>query len=170
MDIPSALDRLVRAARLDILNSRPAWRSRNLRWLPLLVLAALPAGYALAVAALRGGVPGPAGIAGGFVFLAGLIGGSAIRVLGPRLFEEWEHPLDERELMLKARATSISGAVITMLAVLGCFYAASATVFGFWIPVTAVEWVFLGFGIVAYAFTLPVLVASWMQPPPDDEP
>jgi hypothetical protein len=31
------------------------------------------------------------------------------------------------------------------------------------------EWVYLGLATQGYAFALPVLVASWLQPPPDEE-
>ena len=169
MDIPAALDRFVHRTRLDVLTPYAERRSRNLRWLPLLVLAGLPLGFALWVGTIRSGWPVWAGVAGAMIFGAALIAASVIRLFGPRLFEEWAHPLDERERMLKAQAGNISGAIVTMLLVLGCFYGAFAAVFRTWFPTSAAEWVALGLGVQAFAFTLPVLVASWLQPPPDEE-
>ena len=94
--------------------------------------------------------------------------GPLIRLFGPRV--GWEGgALDERELILKARAGSIAGMILAALCALGCFYGGYAAVFGAWMPPTALEWVYLGMMIQAYALTLPVLVASWLQPPPDAE-
>ena len=40
---------------------------------------------------------------------------------------------------------------------------------GFWMPASALEWVYLGLIIEAYALTLPVMVASWLQAAPDED-
>ena len=170
MDIPAALDRFVHRARLDVLTPFAVRRSRNLRWLPLLVIIALPAGYALQMGVARGQwASWQAGFAGTLIFVAGLVAASLLRLFGPRIVPETGQRLDERELLLRARAGHISGAIITLLAALGCFYAASAEVFGTWVPASAIEWVFLGLGVQGYALVLPVLVASWLQPAPDGE-
>ena len=142
------------------------------RWLPLLILVALPAGYGLLAATLRG-----AGWSFGHLWIgfasAGLFwfafaAAQLIRLFGPRV--GWEGgPLDERELIVKARAGSIAGSILAALCATGCFYGGYAAVFGAWMPATALEWVYLGLIVEAYALTLPVLVASWLQPSPDEE-
>jgi hypothetical protein len=170
-DLPGKLDRMVHNARLDVLTPYGAPPRRNLRWLPLLILIALPASYLLQVWILRG-AGGPVGrlwiaYAGASLFWLAFAGAQLIRLFGPRV--GWEGgPLDERELILKARAGSIAGSILAALCTLGCFYGGYAAVFGAWMPATALEWVYLGLIIEAYALTLPVLVASWLQPPPDD--
>lgn len=171
MTIPERLDWLVHKSRLDILTPHGAPRRRNLRWLPLLILVTMPAAYGLMV----GTLPDP-GRHGGFgipaigIVLFSLAFGAAqlIRLFGPRI--SWENgALDERELMLKARAGSIAGFILAALCALGCFYGGYAAVFGAWMPRTALEWVFLGLIIQTYALILPVLVASWLQSTPDEE-
>ena len=170
-DLPGKLDRMVHKAGLDILTPYGARRRRNLRWLPLLILVALPAGYGLLVATLRDPAPFRflwLGFAGGGVFFLAFGAAQLIRLFGPRV--GWEGgALDERELILKARAGSIAGSILAALCTLGCFYGGYAAVFRAWMPASALEWVYLGLIIEAYALTLPVLVASWLQPPPDVE-
>jgi hypothetical protein len=172
MNIPGKLDALVHKAHLDVLTPYGAPQRRNLRWLPLAILAALPAGFGLLAAILRGagGPSGPLwlGYAGAGLFWLAFTAAQLIRLFGPRV--GWEGgPLDERELILKARAGSIGGAILAVLCAAGCFYGGYAAVFGAWMPATALEWVYLGLIIEAYALTLPVLVASWLQPAPDEE-
>ena len=171
MTIPERLDWLVHKARLDILTPQGAPRRRNLRWLPLLILIAMPAAYGVMIATLPYSLrQGGFGIPAVAIILFSLAFGAAllIRVFGPRV--GWENgALDERELILKARAGSLSGALVAMLCALFCFYGGYAAVFGTWMPRTALEWVYLGLMIEAYALALPVLVASWLQPPPDAE-
>jgi hypothetical protein len=172
MDVPGKLDRLVHKAGLDVLTPYGAPRRRNLRWLPLTILAALPLGYALLAMPERGiaGPLGPVwtGFAGAVLFFLAFGAAQLVRLFGPRV--GWEGgPLDERELILKARAGSIAGAILAALCALGCFYGGYAAVFHAWLPATAWEWVGLGLMIEAYALTLPVLAASWLQPPPDAE-
>ena len=171
MTIPERLDWLVHKTRLDILTPHGAPRRRNLRWLPLLILAVMPIAYGVMIATLsdfrRSGdfaMPAIAIILFALAFGAALL----IRVFGPRVGFE-SGALDERERMLKARASSIAGTVIAALCALGCFYGGYAAVFGAWMPRTALEWVYLGLMIEAYALALPVWVASWLQPPPDEE-
>ena len=171
-DLPGRLDRMVHKAGLDVLTPYGAPRRRNLRWLPLLILIALPAGYGLLAYILRGG-GGPSGplwigYAGAGLFWLAFTAAQLVRLFGPRV--GWEGgALDERELILKARAGSIAGAILAALCALGCFYGGYAAVFGVWMPATALEWVYLGLIVEAYALTLPVLVASWLQPAPDEE-
>jgi len=171
MTIPERLDWLVRKAGLDILTSVGAPRRRNLRWLPLLILVAMPISYGLMVATL----PDPArhggfGIPAIAIVLFSLAFGAAqlIRLFGPPV--GWDGgALDERELILKARAGGIAGTTLAALCTLGCFYGGYAAVFGAWMPRTALEWVYLGMMIQTYALILPVLIASWLQPAPDAE-
>ena len=167
-DLPARLDRMVHKAGLDVLTPYGARRRRNLRWLPLTILAALPAGAGLLVASLHGVASLALGYAGAGLFWLAFAAAQLVRLFGPRV--GWEGaPLDERELILKARAGSIAGAIIAALVAFGCFYGAYAAVFGAWMPASALEWVCLGLIVEAYALTLPVLVASWLQPPPDEE-
>jgi len=174
-DLPGKLDRLVHRTRLDFMTPMGSPRPRNLRWLPMLVLLALPAGYALLVWSLHHVAPGRGlgwaawlSIAGLIVYAAALVAATVIALFGPRVGRGVEG-LDERELMLRARAGNVSGQVIAALATLACFYGAGAATFGLWSPVDAVEWVNLGLIVSAYARLLPVLVASWLQPQPDAE-
>ena len=53
MNLLAALDRAVHATRLDIFTPYGARKSRNLRWLPMLVLLGLPLGYVLQVGGAR---------------------------------------------------------------------------------------------------------------------
>jgi hypothetical protein len=170
MTIPARLDRFIRATRLDLLSPEGRHRSRNLRWLPLPILLALPLGYALLAAPLGEveGVP-RAPLAGALIFFAAFVASSLIRFIGPRLAPGADRPLDERELVLEARAGSVSGSIIVLLTVLGCFYCAGASVYDWWRPRGTAEWVFLGLAIQGYAFALPVLVASWFQPRAEED-
>jgi len=170
-DLPGKLDRMVHKAGLDVLTPYGAPPRRNLRWLPLLILIALPAGYWLLVGTVRDLRPGTQiafAYAGATLFWLAFAAAQLVRLFGPRV--GWEGgPLDERELILKARAGSIAGSILAALCATACFYGGYAAVFGAWMPSTALEWVYLGLIIEAYALTLPVLVASWLQPSPDDE-
>jgi hypothetical protein len=170
-DLPGRLDRMVHKAGLDVLTPYGAQRRRNLRWLPLLILLALPAAFLLQVWVLRGGGPAaPLWVAylGAGLFWLAFAAAQLVRLFGPRV--GWEGgALDERELSLKARAGSIAGSILAALCATGCFYGGYAAVFGAWMPASALEWVYLGLIIEAYALTLPVLVASWLQRPPDVE-
>ena len=169
-DLPGKLDAMVHKAGLDILTPHGAPRRRNLRWLPLLILAALPAGYVLQAWILRGGPLDLLWLAfvGGGLFWFAFAAAQLIRLFGPRV--GWEGgPLDERELMIKARAGSIAGSILAACCAVGCFYGGYAAVFGTWMPASALEWVYLGLIIEGYALTLPVLVASWLQGSPDED-
>ena len=90
------------------------------------------------------------------------------RLFGPRV--GWEGgPLDERELILKARAGSIAGPILAALCATGCFYGGLRRCSAPGCRRSALEWVYLGLIVSAYARLLPVLIASWLQPPPDEE-
>lgn len=102
------------------------------------------------------------------LFWAAFAAANLVRFFGPRIAPE-RGPLDEREQMLKAKAGSLSGFALTILAVAGCFYFAFATRAGSWLPTTFFEWLHLGLAIETAALALPVLVASWLQPAPDAE-
>lgn len=169
MSVLASLDRFVHATRLDILTQHKERQPRNLRWVPLLILLAMPAGYAVLISALHHLLPVPWGAAGGGVFVIAFVAANVIRVFGPRLIPERGQPLDEREQMVKARAGSLSGAAIAMLLALGCCYCGFAAGLGWWMPRTPIEWIFLALIIQGWVLTLPVLVASWLQPKPDRE-
>lgn len=164
MSLLHSLDRFVRASGLYGMTMIERPEPRNLRWLPLLLLAALVCGYACSTPAF-GLVETPVGLfTGGLLFYAAVTAAFYLRFLGPRLVPAPGQPLDERELALKARATSLSGHVIAALAMFACFYFAQTRFFGWWSPGNAAEWVMLGIGVLGVHFTLPVLFASWMQP------
>lgn len=174
MDVPAALDRFVHAARLDVLTPYAGREPRSLRWWPLAPLAALGLGYVLQSGGARGLWDWRAGIAGSFLFFAGFGAAQLMSLFGPRLFPDGAGALDERERMVRARAGSLSGEILTMLVALGCFYVglapAFAPVFGpLWVPASPLEWAFLGLALLAAARLLPVLIASWLLPRPDAE-
>jgi hypothetical protein len=168
-DMLAAMDRFVHAARLDLFAPEGRPRPRNLRWLPLLALAAMVAGYAVMVAEFHpGGHSLQLGFGGVILFILGYFCACLVRLFGPRLADA-ARPLDEREQLVRARAGNISFFIITVLAMLGCFYGGYAAVFGTWMPRAAIEWVYLGLFFQAAAMALPVWVASWLQPKPDPE-
>ena len=169
MTMLERLDRIVHTARLDILTPHAQRRPRNLRWWPLLVIAALVVGYALMAASMHGRLSLRAGVAGGFLFFVAYAVSLLIRLFGPRLVPEGATGLDEREQMIKARAGSLSGTILCVAAIQFCFWAAYASLFGGWMPKATLEWVYLGLGLQGAAFTLPVLIASWLQPALNDD-
>ena len=164
MTLPEKLDRLVYATRIDriiFMKMRP----RALRWTPLFVIAALVAGYAMMATT-------PSVMVRGFwigllLFWGAFLAAGFVRVFGPRLTPTERHPLDERELMVKARAYAISGLVLAALAMAGCFYMSGAGALGLWHPRLPYDWINLGFGIQAGAMLMPTWVASWLEPRPD---
>jgi hypothetical protein len=160
MNLLQKMDRLVYAARLDRLLFMKV-QPRIFRWAPLFVLAALVAGFVLMA---RTASPVDRGFwIGWLLFYGAFLTAAFLRVLGPTA----PRPLDERELMVKARAYAISGVVLASFAMLGCFYMASADVVPglFWHPHAPVDWFNLGFGFQAAGMLLPTWVASWLQPP-----
>ena len=157
------MDRLVYATRLDRLVLRQI-QPRSLRWSPLLVIVALVAGYAVMAKT-------PSVFVAGFwigwlLFYGAFLAAAFVRAFGPRFTPTARHPLDERELMIKARAHAISGVVVASFAMFGCFYMASAGAPFLWHPRMPYDWINLGFGVQAGAMLLPSLVASWLQPRP----
>ncbi|TFI57966.1 hypothetical protein E2493_12275 [Sphingomonas parva] len=169
MPLLESLDRFVHRTRLDILTPHAERRRRSFRWLPAASLAALLIGYALVAASTRGAVSPQAGFTGALAFVAGCTAATVLRLFGPRLDPDPAAALDEREIALKARAGSLSGAILLWGAMLFCFYAGYAAAVGAWIPANVTEWVLLGLGLQAAALALPVLVASWLQPRLDAE-
>ena len=169
MGLLARLDRFVHAARLDVLTPYGRRRRRNLRWLPLVVIAAIAIGYGLQAGAARGGLSWQTGVAGGFVFYAAFLAANVMPLFGPRMSPSDGRMLDEREALLRARAASLSGTAFTILVVTGCFYFAIASTFDAWVPQGPLEWACLGVGLQAYALVLPMLAASWMQPALDEE-
>jgi uncharacterized membrane protein len=162
MTLLEKMDRLVFATRLDRVLFR-TMPPRAFRWAPLLVIAALILGYALM--AKTGLVIGVDFFAGWLIFYGAFIAASLLRVLGPRFTATANQPLDERELMIKARAHANSGVVLAMIATLGCFYMASAGVPGLWHP-QSMDWFNLGFAVQALSTLLPTWIASWLEPRP----
>jgi len=161
MSLLGRMDRVVYATRLDRIIFMKV-QPRTLRWTPLLVIAALVAGYVVMAKSVTS--PDRNYLVGWLVFYGAFLAAGFLRVFGPRFAATALHPLDERELMVKARAYGISGAVLAGLAMLGCFYMASVDVPGLWHPHSPLDWINLGFGLQAGGMILPTWVASWLQP------
>ncbi len=163
MTLLERMDRAVYATGIDRLIFMKV-APRRLRWAPLIACIALIAGYVL----LARPVQRPFGplMAGIGLFYGAYLAAHFLRLLGPRLHPSVSPPLDERELMIKARAYALSGLILAISAMAGCFYMAMAGVLGWWQPHTPSEWINLGFGLQALALLLPTLIASWMQPAP----
>ena len=163
MTLLEKMDRMVYATGIDRIIFRKI-RPRTLRWSPLLVFAALVAGYAL----MAGSAPSPNRpfLTGCAIFYGAFMVASFLRVFGPRFTGTANDPLDERELMVKARAHATSGIALATFAMLGCFYMTTAGLPGFWYPRMPLDWMNLGFGIQATGILLPTFLASWLQPRP----
>ena len=161
MTMLGRMDRLVYATGIDrIVFMR--FQPRSFRWTPLIVMAILIAGYALMEnpqGPLR-----PRFFIGWMLFYGAFLSAGFLRVLGPRFTSSLAHPLDERELMVRARAYALSGILLASFAMMGCFYMAWAALFHSWQPHLPNDWISLGFGIQAGGLLLPTLIASWMQP------
>ena len=163
MTLLERMDRLVYATRIDRLLFRKV-QPRTFRWSPLLVIAALIAGYVLMARTAR--PPDRSFLVGWMVFYGAFLVAAFLRVFGPRFTATALHPLDERELMVKSRAYAISGVVLASFAMLGCFYMPSAGVLGLWQPHAPLDWINLGFGFQAAGNLLPTWIASWLEPRP----
>lgn len=162
MTLLEKLDRFVYATRIDRLIFMKV-QPRTFRWTPLFVLAALIAGYVLM--AKTASSPDRNFLIGWMLFYGALIAAAFLRVLGPIAPRQ----LDERELIVNARAHALSGVVLASLAMFGCFYMASAGVPWLWHPRALLDWFNLGFGFQAGGMLLPTWIASWLQPRPDHE-
>lgn len=160
MTLLERMDNLIVASRLDRLLLRTI-RPRTFRWTPVVVLATLGAGYALMAQTLS--VFTPRFWIGWLLFYGAFLAAAFLRVLGPRFVPTILHPLDERELALKARAHAISGTILTSTAMFGCFYMASIGVPWLWHP-HGYDWFNLGFGVQAAGLLLPTWIASWLEP------
>ena len=164
-------DAFVHWTRLDRVTLLGHPERRNLRWWPALALVAMVIGYALVVTAIDGhnrSIGSIIRIAIGGLLLFGAIGTAGwLRMLGPRLTADLEHKLDERERMLRARAGHISGRIIALATIVGCFYFGAARPLGLWMPTQAIDWIYLGVVVEGWALILPVLVVSWLQPRPE---
>ena len=162
------MDRAVYATGIDKVLFRKT-KPRTLRWSPVVVLVAMVAGYVLLAQPIH--PPFTALMLGIALFYGGYLGAFILRIFGPRMTPTTSQPLDERELMVKARASAISGIALTSLAMGGCFYMAVAEPLGTWRPHDPNQWVALAFGLQACLMLLPTLVASWLLPrvPQDDE-
>ena len=162
------MDRAVYATGIDkivFMKTRP----RTLRWSPLIALMAMAVGYVLLAQPLR--PPFKLFMIGMALFYGGYLGAFILRIFGPRMVPTTSQPLDERELMVKARASALSGIVLTALAMAGCFYMAVAEPLNLWRPRDPNQWLALAFGLQACFMLLPTLIASWLLPPApvDDE-
>jgi hypothetical protein len=164
MTLLAKMDRLVYATRLDriIFMKVPP---RSLRWTPLLAIAALVVGYVL-MAETSASRPGRTFFVGWLLFYGAYLLAAWLRIFGPRFVATALRPLDERELMVKARAYALSGILLVGFAMLGCFYMASTDILALWHPRTPNDWISLGFGLQAGAMLLPTLIASWLEPRP----
>lgn len=163
MRILAAADRLVVRTGLYRMTMIDRPRPRSLRWLPILVLAALWVG--LALLPTRPGIGlSPIGFVGALLFLGGYCTSIYLRFFGPRLDSSSKNPLDERERALRARAFAWSGAVFTLVACFGCLYMGLAEALGWPRPSGIQEWINLGMALQATSQILPVFFASWLQP------
>jgi len=162
MTLLEKMDRVVYATGIDRILFRKM-TPRTLRWTPLFVIAVLVAGYVLM--AKNASFPDRNFLIGWALFYGAFLAAAFLRVFGPRFTATALSPLDERELMVKARAHAISGIVLATFAMLGCFYMASGGLLGLWYPHHPMDWFNLGFGLQAAGMLLPTLIASWMQPP-----
>jgi hypothetical protein len=168
MTLLEKMDRAVYATGIDriiFMKTKP----RTLRWLPLVALAAMVIGYVLLAQPVR--PPFRLLMIGIALFYGGYLGAFILRIFGPRMVPTTSQPLDEREMMVKARASAVSGIILTALAMAGCFYMSLAEPLGMWRPHDPNQWVALAFAFQACFMLLPTLIASWLQPraPADDE-
>lgn len=169
MTLLQKMDRLVYATRLDRIAFMKV-QPRTFRWIPLLVITALIAGYVLM--ARTSSLPDRTYLIGWtLLYFGAFLVSFFLRFFGPRFLGTETRPLDERELMVKSRAFALSGMVLAGFAMIGCFYmaAASAGLWRFWYPHTPLDWINLGFGFQAAINLLPTWIASWLQPRPDHE-
>lgn len=166
MTLLEKMDRLVYATRIDKLLFRQI-RPRSFRWTPLVVIAALVAGYALMTT--PAGIFDPAFWIGWLLFYGAFVASGVVRAYGPRFNATSDRPLDERELAVKTRAHAQSGTIIATVAMLGCFYLASSGVPWLWHPRVPLDWINLGFGFQAVGILLPSWIASWLEPQPADD-
>jgi hypothetical protein len=162
MSLLERMDRLVYATRLDRIIFRKV-QPRTFRWVPLFVFGILIAGYLSMAKAAQS--PNRTFLIGWALFYSAYLTAAFLRIFGPR-FAAASDPLDERELMVKARAYALSGIVLTCFAMLGCFYVGGADLIGLWRPRNPNDWISLGFGIQAGAMLLPTWIASWLEPRP----
>lgn len=165
MTLLQKMDRLVYATRLDRVIFMK-FQPRSFRWTPLLAIAALVAGYVLM--AKTSSLPDRTDLRtyliGAMLFYGAFLLAAFLRLLGPRFTATAVHPpLDERELMVKARAHAASGVVLATFAMFGCFYMATEGLPGLWHP-RANDWINLGFGLQALGLLLPTWIASWLEP------
>lgn len=163
MTLLEKMDRLVYATRLDRIVLREI-QPRTFRWMPLLVIASLIVGYAMMAKA--GSAIAADALIGWLIFYGAIVAAGLLRAFGPRFTATVDRPLDERELMVKARAHATSGIVLAMIATLGCFYMTSAGVSWLWHPGSWYDWFNLGFGLQGFSALLPTWVASWLEPRP----
>lgn len=162
MTLLEKMDRLVYATRLDkiIFMKMPP---RSFRWAPLLVIAVMLLGFVLMA---KTGIAIAADfLIGWMIFYGAILAAYLLRTLGPRFTATVNRPLDERELIVKARAHASSGVVLAMIFSLGCFYMASEAVPWLWHP-HFMDWFNLGFGVQAVSTLLPTWIASWIEPQP----
>jgi hypothetical protein len=168
MTLLEKMDRLVYATGIDRILFRKI-KPRTLRWSPVIVVATMVVGYVLLAQPVRPPFrPLMLGIA---LFYGGYLAAFILRIFGPRMVPTVDQPLDEREMMIKVRASALSGIVLTSLAMAGCFYMSVAEPLGIWRPRDPNQWVALAFAFQAFFMLLPTLIASWLQPRPlaDDE-
>ena len=162
MTLLKRMDRLVYATRLDRLIFM-RFQPRTFRWSPLLVMAALFAGYVLM--ARTSSSPDRSFLIGSMLFYGAFMVAVFLRLFGPA---SASRPLDERELMVKSRAYAVSGIVFASFAMMSCFYmaVASAGLWRLWQPHAISDWITLGFGFQAAGNLLPTWIASWLEPRP----
>lgn len=160
MTMLGSLDRLFGAPAASITG---AAEPKNQRWLPVLALGALVAGYAGFVLRLEMGFEFQ--LSSAILFWLAYGSSFYFRFFGPRIHVGVGVVLDEREQALRARSGHIAGWIVGVLAVTSYFYFGLAALFEWWAPTKVHEWTLLALAFQAIFFILPVLVASWLQPP-----
>ena len=161
MTLLEKMDRLVYATGIDRIVFMK-FKPRTLRWSPVIALVAMVTGYVMLAQPIR--PPFKLFMIGIALFYGGYLGAFILRIFGPRMVPTTSQPLDEREMMVKARASAMSGIILTALAMGGCFYMGVADLLGSWHPHDPNQWVTLGLAFQACFLLLPTLIASWLQP------
>jgi len=133
----------------------PSRRPRHLRWLPIPLLLLALLGFVMQVSGHDGEFL--SATAGLFTLI--LMG------LGPLREATRREPLDERETLLRMRATLVGAKCVTFLAIAGTFAFGYSEELGSWKPMTWWDWAVISYTLMTVYGTVPILHASWMTRP-----
>lgn len=134
-------------------------RPRHLRWLPMLSLALAALGIGLQAA----GRDGFGAVMAAFVL-------SMLFVLfGPLRNPSQDEPLDERETLLRTRASLAGAGTVAVIAMLAALLFSLSDYLRIWAPATPQDWRSVCFALVAMVNSVPPLYASWTTRPLPDE-